>query len=185
MNKRAILIPIKDFDSAKLRLSEVLDTAGRAKLAKELARGVIEACSGVPVWIVCENDEVESWGRGLGAEILRNPEEGLNKAAEFGFNCLREQGVERVLVTHGDLIHPEGLPSLFDMEEIVIVPDTELDGTNVLVLPTAINFEFSYGPNSYNRHLKSATGSGKPTLVVADSKFAFDIDDPDDLALLV
>ena len=90
MNKRAILIPIKDFDSAKLRLSEVLDTAGRAKLAKELARGVIEACSGVPVWIVCENDEVESWGRGLGAEILRNPEEGLNKAVEFGFNCLRK-----------------------------------------------------------------------------------------------
>ena len=43
MNKRAILIPIKDFDSAKLRLSEVLDAAGRAKLAKELARGVIEA----------------------------------------------------------------------------------------------------------------------------------------------
>ena len=47
------------------------------------------------------------------------------------------------------------------------------------------NFEFSYGTNSYKRHLKSATESGKPTLVVADSKFAFDIDDPDDLALLV
>ena len=65
------------------------------------------------------------------------------------------------------------------------MPDTELDGTNVLVLPTAKNFEIIKGTNSYKRHFKSATESGKPTLVVADSKFAFDIDDPDDLALLV
>jgi 2-phospho-L-lactate guanylyltransferase len=67
------------------------------------------------------------------------------------------------------------------MEEIVIVPDSELDGTNVLVLPTNIDFEFSYGPGSYTRHLKSATMLEAEVLVVADSPFSFDIDDPDDL----
>ena len=85
------------------------------------------------------------------------------------------------MITHGDLVYPSGLLSLFEMEEIVIVPDSELDGTNVLVLPTNIDFEFSYGPGSYTRHLKSATMLEAEVLVVADSPFSFDIDDPDDL----
>ena len=67
------------------------------------------------------------------------------------------------------------------MEEIVIVPDSEFDGTNVLVLPTSIAFEFSYGPNSYTRHLKLASTLEAEVLVVTDSPFSFDIDDPDDL----
>ena len=117
----------------------------------------------------------------LGAEILRNPSEGLNEAVDFGFRSLSERGFESVLITHGDLVYPSGLLSLFEMEEIVIVPDSELDGTNVLVLPTNIDFEFSYGPGSYTRHLKSATMLEAEVLVVADSPFSFDIDDPDDL----
>ena len=181
MNNRAVLIPIKDFESAKVRLSKVLDSDARADLAKELATSVVTACNENPVYIACEDDAVESWARDLGAEILRNPSDGLNEAVDFGFRDLQKRGFESVLITHGDLIYPEGLPSLFGMEEIVIVPDTELDGTNVLVLPTRIPFEFSYGPNSYTRHLKSASKSEAQVLVVTDSKFAFDIDDPDDL----
>ena len=73
----------------------------------------------------------------------------LNEAVDFGFRSLSERGFESVLITHGDLVYPSGLLSLFEMEEIVIVPDSELDGTNVLVLPTNIDFEFSYGPAVY------------------------------------
>ena len=181
MTDKAVLIPIKDFESAKVRLSTVLDSNARLDLAKELATSVVSACIETPVFIACEDDAVESWARDLGAEIIRNPTEGLNEAVDFGFRSLKERGFESVLITHGDLIYPVGLLSLFEMEEIVIVPDTELDGTNVLVLPTRIPFEFSYGPNSYSRHLKSASKSEAKVLVMTDSQFAFDIDDPDDL----
>lgn len=181
MSNKAVLIPIKDFESAKVRLSTVLDPNARADLAKELATSVVSACLETPVFISCENDAVESWARDLGADILRNPSEGLNEAVDFGFRSLSERGFESVLITHGDLVYPSGLLSLFEMEEIVIVPDSELDGTNVLVLPTNIDFEFSYGPGSYTRHLKSATMLEAEVLVVADSPFSFDIDDPDDL----
>ena len=181
MNHKAILIPIKNFNSAKVRLSTVLDAAARVDLAKGLATSVVNACKEIPVFIACEDDEVESWARNLGAQVIRNPSKGLNEAVDFGFRSLKKNAVESVLITHGDLVYPEGVTSLFDMGEIVIAPDKELDGTNVLVLPTRINFEFSYGPSSYLRHLKSASKTGKKMIVVADSQFAFDIDDPDDL----
>ena len=142
MYKRQVLIPIKDFESAKVRLSTVLDSNARADLAKELATLVVSACLETPVFIACEDDAVESWARDLGADILRNPSEGLNEAVDFGFRSLSERGFESVLITHGDLVYPSGLLSLFEMEEIVIVPDSELDGTNVLILPTNIDFEF-------------------------------------------
>ncbi len=181
MTDKAVMIPIKSFASAKIRLSTVLDSNARANLAKELATSVVSACLETPVFIACEDDAVESWARNLGAEILRNPSEGLNEAVDFGFRSLKDRGFESVLITHGDLVYPAGLLSLFEMEEIVIVPDSELDGTNVLVLPTNIDFEFSYGPGSYTRHLKSATMLEAEVLVVADSPFSFDIDGPDDL----
>ncbi len=181
MTNEAVLIPIKGFESAKIRLSAVLDSDARADLAKELASSVVSACLETPVFIVCEDDAVESWAQNLGAEILRNPSEGLNEAVDFGFRSLKRKGFESVLITHGDLVYPAGLLSLFEMEEIVIVPDSELDGTNVLVLPTNIDFEFSYGPNSYMRHLKSASMLDTEIIVVADSPFSLDIDDPDDL----
>ncbi len=181
MTDKAVLIPIKDFESAKVRLSTVLGSNDRADLAKDLATSVISACMESPVFIACEDDAVESWARDLGAEVLRNPSEGLNEAVDFGFRSLKEKGFKSVLITHGDLIYPAGLLSLFGMEEIVIVPDSEFDGTNVLVLPTSIAFEFSYGPNSYTRHLKLASTLEAEVLVVTDSPFSFDIDDPDDL----
>ena len=81
-------------------------------------------------------------------------------------------------------MRPEGLPSLIDLAEIVIVPDAKLDGTNVLVLPTSIEFTFSYGPDSYSHHLHCAKETGLSLSVVEDSNFAFDIDDPDDLRRL-
>ena len=85
------------------------------------------------------------------------------------------------MISHGDLKQPSGLPSLFEMKGIVIVPDSKLDGTNVLVLPTDIEFTFSYGRDSYTKHLDLAERTGLPVSTVKDSKFSFDLDEPDDL----
>ncbi|GIS39140.1 MAG: hypothetical protein Ct9H90mP11_04600 [Acidimicrobiales bacterium] len=66
------------------------------------------------------------------------------------------------------------------MEEIVIFPDSELDGTNVLVFLqiSILNLVMAW---LVYAHLKSATMLEAEVLVVADSPFSFDIDDPDDL----
>ena len=83
MSNKAVLIPIKDFESAKVRLSTVLDSNARADLAKELATLVVSACLETPVFIACEDDAVESWARDLGADILRNPSEGAQRSCGF------------------------------------------------------------------------------------------------------
>ena len=76
MDNYAALIPVKGFDSAKERLSLVLESSNRSDLAKRLASGVIKSCSGMRVWVVCEDDDVEHWARDLGANVLRNPIKG-------------------------------------------------------------------------------------------------------------
>ncbi|GIS39141.1 MAG: hypothetical protein Ct9H90mP11_04610 [Acidimicrobiales bacterium] len=108
MSNKAVLIPIKDFESAKVRLSTVLVSQCSADLAKELAILVVSACLETPVFILV-NDAVESWARVLGGRILRNPSEGLNEAVDFGFRSLSKRGFESVLITHGDLVYPSGL----------------------------------------------------------------------------
>ena len=45
MTDKAVMIPIKSFASAKIRLSTVLDSNARADLAKELATSVVSVCS--------------------------------------------------------------------------------------------------------------------------------------------
>ena len=56
-----MLLPVKSFNNAKARLSSVLNAKERAALSRSLAEGVISACAGVPVWVICEDEEVERW----------------------------------------------------------------------------------------------------------------------------
>ena len=146
MNNYAALIPIKGFESAKERLSTVLKATKRASLAKQLATEVIKSCSELSVWVVCEDDTVEFWANDLGVNVIRNPKRGLNEAAYFGFHVLREKGFNRVLIAHGDLMRPEGLPSLIDLAEIVIVPDANVPSDPPVTLNDPVALEYSDFP---------------------------------------
>ena len=49
-----VLVPVKAFGRAKLRLAEVLDGPARARLAREMADRVLSAATGHPVAVVCD-----------------------------------------------------------------------------------------------------------------------------------
>jgi 2-phospho-L-lactate guanylyltransferase len=181
MEQHGVLIPIKAFDSAKARLASVLNSTERADLARSLAEGVIKACVNVQVWVICEDDNVEDWALSLGVQVIRNPEEGLNKAAQIGLSTVADLGVEKVLITHGDLINPAALTSLLEKPGIVLVPDRHLTGTNVIGLPAHLNFSFSYGSGSFSRHVKESERFDLPLTIMNDSVLGFDVDNPDDL----
>ena len=59
-----------------------------AALSRSLAEGVISACAGVPVWVICEDEEVERWASNLGTQVIRNVGTGLNEAAQTGLAAL-------------------------------------------------------------------------------------------------
>ena len=72
----------------------------------------------------------------------------------------------------------------------VIAPCHRDDGTPVLSIPVLAvpdhpPFEFSYGPGSFARHGSAARRAGLEVRVVRDHALAFDVDGPDDLALVL
>jgi 2-phospho-L-lactate guanylyltransferase len=64
---------------------------------------------------------------------------------------------------------------------VTIVTDHHGTGTNVLALPTGLDFHFSYGANSASLHRREAERLGCPVTTVSDSPWRFDVDEPDDL----
>ena len=64
----AVLVPVKAFHQAKLRLAPALDQAQRAALAREMATNVVRAAGDLPVAVVCDDDEVAAWAATVGAD---------------------------------------------------------------------------------------------------------------------
>jgi 2-phospho-L-lactate guanylyltransferase len=179
-----VLVPVKAFSQAKMRLAPVLSVAERAALARRLAERVVSAARPLPVTVVCDDPGVAMWALDLGAKVLREPGLGLNAAVTAAVAQLASEGYERVVVAHGDLPLATNLAWLACEDGIVLVPDRRNDGTNVISLPARCGFKFSYGPGSFARHQDEAQRSGLPWRAVHDDTLAWDVDVPDDMAAL-
>lgn len=184
MGREAVLIPVKAFDQAKRRLSAALSPDGRAALARSMATRVVESAAGLPVAVVCDDRDVASWARDLGALVIWEPGRGLNGAVQEGVSRLAEAGVSLVVVAAGDLPLATDLRWTTTFDGITIVPDRRRDGTNVIAVPAASGFAFSYGPGSFARHLEEAGRLALPVRVVHSPTLAWDVDMPDDLAAI-
>jgi 2-phospho-L-lactate guanylyltransferase len=184
---RAVLVPIKAFAAAKVRLAPVLDSAEREALARSLAAGVLRAASGGALSVVCDDEEVAHFAESHDARVIWTPGLGLSRAVAEGVRVLRRQGAVTVVVAHADLPRP-GRLARFGLElpeaTVAIAPDRRNDGTNVIAVPTSAGFSFSYGPGSFGRHLFEAGRLGLATEVVDDDELSLDVDLPADLAYL-
>lgn len=183
----AVLVPIKAFSEAKVRLAPALDPAARARLARRLAGTVLAAAAPLPVAVVCDDDEVAEFAEGAGARVVRTERLGLNGAVAAGVAALAADGHDEVVVAHGDLPRAEGLAALAGAGPgvVTLVPDRRGDGTNVLVVPTGAGFEFHYGPGSFRAHRAEAERLGLEVRIVHDDRLAWDVDDPSDLRELL
>lgn len=180
----AVLVPVKAFNMAKRRLSFALNEPDRAVLARTMAETVIRASQPLDVAVVCDDDTVAAWAANLGALVLHEPGRGLNGAVGAGVEQLGAMGYATVIVTHADLPLARSLAWVGEFDGISIVPDRRHDGTNVLCLPTNIDFRFSYGAGSFARHHAEAVRSGRAVRVAPDRALGADIDVPADLRVL-
>jgi 2-phospho-L-lactate guanylyltransferase len=180
----AVLVPVKAFARAKLRLAPAVAPEERARLARLWAEHVLTVAAPLPVAVVCDDDAVATWAAAAGARVVWAPGHGLNRAVAFGVAQLRASGVERVIVAHGDLPLAGDLRWVARFAGVTIVPDHGDDGTNVISLPTATPFRFAYGAGSFRRHGAETRRLGLPLRVVRDPLLGRDIDVPADLAAL-
>jgi 2-phospho-L-lactate guanylyltransferase len=180
----AVLVPVKAFEEAKLRLAPALDPAHRAELARAMATHVVESAAPLPTAVVCDDAEVASWARDMGALVIWEPERGLNRAVEAGVARLAAAGAERVVVAHADLPQARSgrLAEVARFDGATLVPDHDENGTNVICVPAGAGFTFSYGPGSFARHCAEAHRIGLPLRVMRDPSLSHDVDLPADLA---
>lgn len=179
----AVVVPIKAFTQAKLRLAPSLEPATRAELARAMAARVLRAARPLPALVVCDDEEVRAWAERQGAEALWTPDLGLNGAVEAGVAHLGRRGIERAIVAHADLPLATELAWLAAFSGVTLVPDRHLDGTNVACVPTTAGFEFTYGAGSFARHRAEAVRLGLAARLVDDACLGWDVDVPADLGL--
>ncbi len=184
-------MPVKAFRDAKLRLAAVLPAEERRRLSRELAAGVIRAAGPLPASVVCDDHEVAAFAESLGAGVIWTPGLGLSGAVGAGVARLCSDGADVVVVAHADLPRARTFEHLAPARRheraqavVSIVPDRVFQGTNVIAVPAAAGFRFSYGRGSFHRHLEEARRLSLAIEVVEDADLSADVDLPADLALL-
>jgi 2-phospho-L-lactate guanylyltransferase len=176
---RVVLVPLKNFTDAKSRLREVLSEHEVEALTLHLAQTVLEAVKPLHTLVVCDDDEVANFAIACGAGVLRTASTTLNGALSEAYQQMGR--FDQVLIVHGDLRRPQGLGSFQPGPGVTIVTDHHQLGTNVMSLPTGLDFRFSYGANSAQLHQREAERLGITWRVTTDSPWRFDVDEPDDL----
>jgi 2-phospho-L-lactate guanylyltransferase len=185
---RAAVVPIRSLAGGKQRLAGRLDPDERHQLARALATGVLDALvragEATALVVVTSDPEVTDLATGRGATVLPDPGGGLDAAVVTGVAHARDRAALRVVVAHADLPFPAELTEVADAgppDGVVLVPDRRGDGTNVVVVPADAGFRFAYGPGSFERHRAEAGRTGRPVIVLDDTRLGWDVDLPEDL----
>lgn len=178
-----VVIPVKDFAQAKVRLAPELEPDERRDLARRMATVVVEAAAPLPVVVVCDSDDVRRWAESVDAQVIWTPGLGLNGAVQAAVGQLAAVGIATAIIAHSDLPLAQDLEWVAATPGVTIVPDRRHDGTNVLAVPTDIGFRFAYGPGSFAAHRAEATRLAQPVRIVNDQRLGWDVDLPADLPI--
>jgi 2-phospho-L-lactate guanylyltransferase len=189
-----VVVLIKDFQTAKQRLSPALDPGARRDLARRNAALALRAArAGDHVLAVCGSPEAASVAAVAGVEALleENPA-GQNPAARRGLAYAAERGAGAVLLLSSDL--PLVGRRVIDRmlaagralrpPAALAAPATGRGGTNALYLcpPDAIGLHF--GDDSLARFRLDAGARGVRFELFEAAELALDVDVPKDLELL-
>lgn len=188
------VVPAKDFESAKSRLSAVLDPAARATLARALVAHVIGALRGASglagIVVVTGSTAVAEHAATLGADTVPDPAgpSTLALVIDAGIDRARRLGADAVLVLMSDLpeVRSEDVEALLgelDHVDAVVVSDESGDHTNALGLHLGTRFPTHFGaPDSFRRHCDAAVSRGLSLATPRLPSVAFDVDTSADLA---
>jgi len=187
-----VVVPVKDFDSAKERLRPALGAKSRRALARNNARlAVSAAAAGDHILVVTGSDEVAEMAASWGADVLLEPrEEGQNVAARRGIDRAIQGGAGAVLLLSSDLplVTEAAVRKMLHSAArhaspvAVAAPATGRGGTNALYLRPPDTLGLHFGDESLAQFRADAEAHRVKFVVFHSDAMALDLDEPSDLA---
>lgn len=186
-----LVIPLRSLRDGKSRLAPALDPDQRYRLVDWLLTRTLAQAAQFPgldrTLVVSPCEQARARALAGGAQVLEeHAPGGLNHALRQAQLVLRGFEAVRMLMISCDLplLQAEDLQRLADASSattIALAPDRAHQGTNAMCLGSEIDFEFSFGPDSFERHVARAQWLGKGVALVERDGLAFDLDLPADL----
>jgi 2-phospho-L-lactate/phosphoenolpyruvate guanylyltransferase len=187
-----VIIPVKPFDLAKQRLSDVLQPSQRAALARTMLIDVLNVVASAvapsDVLVVTSSAEAADIAKRSRMQVLQEASSpDLNAAVEAGSQHSMVQNAGGFLMLPADVpeittaaIH-QAFAALDQNFSVVLAPATGDGGTNLLACrpPHAIRPQF--GTASFAKHLAAGRRAGLACHVLNSPELGRDIDSPDDL----
>ncbi len=190
-----ILIPVKNLENAKERLSPVLSPAERRALAEAMLQDVLEAAASVNhqtrIAVVTSDPLAKTWARQYGFGIIADPENlGESDAIAHATEHCIANGEDSTLVIPGDipLVQAEDIEQVLaaaPSQGSVLVPGWDGRGSNAVLRRPADLFPLRFGNDSFPPHVRAAQATGQPCIVLRLPRVGLDVDNPADLAQLL
>jgi 2-phospho-L-lactate guanylyltransferase len=198
--KATVILPVKRFAHAKMRVVETIGPPGRAAIlramladvlvaldrAQEVERVILVTGEGRAEKIAMERAKRST----TPLEVLQEPtDHGHSEAATLGIVRAKALGATCTALLPGDcpLLEPTELDSAlssFGEGTVGVASDHHETGTNGLFLSPADAIGPAFGPGSCERHLDRARRAGYEARLLDIPSLALDLDTPDDLDAL-
>jgi len=190
------VIPVKEFDGAKHRLSSLLSPSERRLLAETMLTDMLNAVAGCQrlagVMIVTIDPHATALGEKISARIVtEGARDGHTGSVNAGRRILAREGCGGMITIPGDIPATRAgeidavLSAHLAAPSFTISPAHDDLGSNAVVCSPPEVVPLRFGDNSYFPHIDVARRHGIEPTVIRQRGIAMDIDHPLDLALLL
>lgn len=187
-----ILLPIKNPNAAKERLSELLTIQQRRNLAEFLIEQTFQFFGTfldlADVLVVTDSPAIAQRGGEHGfASLVEEKAEGETKAVERGTEWSVSNGYASQVVIPGDMValDPVELRQLLQTDRpspgVILCPATGEDGTNAIMTSPPNVIAFRFGARSFPDYCDRAQQAGVDCRIVRLKSLVLDLDTPDDV----
>jgi 2-phospho-L-lactate guanylyltransferase len=188
------IVPVKALHESKSRLRDVLTPYQRVDLSMEMLLNTLRVLAEIPeierTLVVSADPTILALAQEHGAEALvEGGSPSLNKALKQSTALARDMQAEAVLVLPADLplLQADDVRALIEASQdppiVVISPDRRRSGTNALLMAPPGTIEYGFGPDSFERHIRSAEASGARIEIIELPTLGLDLDVPEDLEI--
>jgi 2-phospho-L-lactate/phosphoenolpyruvate guanylyltransferase len=190
------VVPVKELEGAKQRLSPYLSPDERRLLAAIMLEDVLDAVSAVEtlagVLVATVDPVAASLAERFGARIVaEGAQEGHTGAVTAAARLLLREGKAGMMTMPGDIprLSPAEIAATLAAHRaspaFTIAPAHDFLGSNAIVCSPPDAVPLRFGENSFYPHLDAARERGIEPLIVRHPGIGMDIDNPIDLITLL